>query len=49
MVGKEENKVTFANYPNLCKERIVGHSTIAPNRKTDPGTFFNWSKLLDNL
>jgi len=42
-------KSLLLNYPNLCKERIVGHSTIAPNRKTDPGTFFNWSKLLDNL
>ena len=42
-------KSLLLNYPNLCKERIVGHSTIAPNRKTDPGPFFNWLKLLDNL
>ena len=42
-------KSLLLNYPNLCKERIVGHSTIAPNRKTDPGPFFNWLKLLNNL
>lgn len=24
---------------------IVGHSEIAPNRKTDPGPLFNWKKI----
>lgn len=26
-------------------EHIVGHSDIAPGRKTDPGVCFDWSKL----
>lgn len=32
-------------YPNLSAQRITGHSDIAPNRKTDPGASFNWSKV----
>ncbi len=37
-------------YPTLSKEKILGHSDIAPGRKTDPGPFFDWAyfrKLLD--
>lgn len=30
-------------YPNLT--HIEGHSAIAPERKTDPGASFNWSKV----
>ena len=29
-------------YPLITKQRIVGHSDIAPGRKTDPGSEFNW-------
>ncbi|MGH1536841.1 MAG: 1,6-anhydro-N-acetylmuramyl-L-alanine amidase AmpD [Gammaproteobacteria bacterium] len=32
-------------YPSLSKEHIVGHSDIAPGRKTDPGLAFNWQNL----
>jgi AmpD protein len=31
-------------YPKLTT--IVGHSDIAPERKTDPGESFDWSKLV---
>ncbi|ROO24256.1 N-acetyl-anhydromuranmyl-L-alanine amidase [Salinisphaera orenii MK-B5] len=30
-------------YPGLTPARIVGHSDIAPGRKTDPGPAFDWA------
>ncbi len=30
------------NYPAITRDRIVGHSDIAPGRKTDPGPAFDW-------
>jgi AmpD protein len=35
-------------YPSLREADIVGHSEIAPGRKTDPGDCFDW-KLLRRL
>jgi len=32
-------------YPEITQERIVGHSDIAPARKTDPGPVFDWTYL----
>jgi AmpD protein len=32
-------------YPSLSLERIVGHADIAPGRKTDPGSQFDWWRL----
>lgn len=34
-------------YPQVSTERIVGHSDVAPGRKTDPGTGFDWQRLRD--
>jgi len=33
------------NYPNISKDRVVGHVDIAPGRKTDPGHAFDWDLL----
>lgn len=32
-------------YPRLEPARIVGHSDVAPGRKTDPGPSFDWGRL----
>ena len=37
------------SYPKLSTQRIIGHSDIAPGRKTDPGASFNWQRLLELL
>ena len=34
-----------ASYKNLTRTSIVGHSDIAPGRKTDPGPYFEWNKI----
>jgi len=37
----------LSTYPRLSKQRITGHSDIAPNRKTDPGDSFDWAKIIE--
>lgn len=34
-----------ATYPSLSLQKIVGHSDVAPGRKTDPGESFDWPRL----
>ena len=36
-------------YPSLCKQDIVGHSDIAPGRKSDPGLAFEWKRFTELL
>lgn len=32
-------------YPDISAERIAGHCDVAPERKTDPGSAFDWPYL----
>ena len=45
----EITKLLFDEYPKMDKDRIVGHSTVAPARKTDPGPCFEWQLYLKAL
>lgn len=36
-------------YPLIDLSHIVGHSDIAPGRKTDPGPLFDWQKFISML
>lgn len=36
-------------YPSLNDAEVVGHSEIAPGRKTDPGPAFDWTELMRQL
>ena len=42
-------KALISTYPKLNRRRIVGHQDIAPGRKTDPGSEFDWQTYLNAL
>ena len=35
--------------PAITPDRLVGHSDVAPKRKTDPGRLFDWARLRELL
>ena len=35
-------RALMARWPAVRPDRIVGHSDVAPGRKTDPGSAFDW-------
>jgi AmpD protein len=42
-------KALMQEYPKITEDRIVGHSDIAPGRKTDPGPCFDWQRYRSGL
>lgn len=38
-------RLLMQHYPAITHDRVVGHTHIAPERKTDPGPCFNWDLL----
>lgn len=45
----EVTRALQAHYPAITHDRITGHDTIAPERKTDPGPAFDWPRFLEGL
>lgn len=39
----------MTHWPAITKDHIVGHSQIAPGRKTDPGPAFDWNYYFNLL
>ncbi|MDX1442519.1 MAG: 1,6-anhydro-N-acetylmuramyl-L-alanine amidase AmpD [Gammaproteobacteria bacterium] len=39
----------ITHYESLAEDAIVGHSDIAPGRKTDPGPAFDWLHFRERL
>ena len=32
-------------YPEIVDENIIGHNEVSPDRKNDPGPFFEWNRI----
>lgn len=47
LVALTQSLVNF--YPSITRDRIVGHAQIAPGRKWDPGSGFDWQKYFAML
>ncbi|MCQ8104454.1 1,6-anhydro-N-acetylmuramyl-L-alanine amidase AmpD [Methylomonas sp. SURF-2] len=45
----EVTRLLLVHFPELSRDRIVGHSDIAPGRKDDPGPWFDWQAYFKAL
>ncbi|MBT5387781.1 MAG: 1,6-anhydro-N-acetylmuramyl-L-alanine amidase AmpD [Porticoccaceae bacterium] len=43
------SQLLLNQYPAINADRIVGHSDVAPGRKTDPGPAFDWPRFKQML
>ena len=32
-------------YPKIADENIIGHNEVSPDRKNDPGPYFEWNRI----
>ena len=42
---KEIIKLMKTCYPKIVEANIIGHNEVSPDRKEDPGTFFDWDRI----
>lgn len=42
-------RALMERYPDITKERIVGHQDVAPGRKWDPGRQWHWERFHRSL
>ncbi len=45
----ELSALLMKHYPDITRDRIAGHSDIAPQRKFDPGSGFDWQYYFECL
>ena len=42
---REVIKIMKTCYPKIVENNIIGHNKVSPERKEDPGKFFEWDKI----